>query len=75
MRQYERTQRGWGTYGSWPWGWHAGWNWFWPAALIVIGVYSLLSNLGLLTWLKGDILWPSLLILLGVLLLLRRGRW
>jgi hypothetical protein len=40
----------------------------------VIGVYYLLTNVGLLTWLKGDVLWPVLLILLGVALLVRRGR-
>jgi hypothetical protein len=42
--------------------------------LVVIGAYYLLQNLGLLSWLRGDVLWPSLVILLGVLLLLRRGR-
>jgi hypothetical protein len=42
--------------------------------LVVIGAYYLLQNLGLLRWLRGDVLWPSLVILLGVLLLLRRGR-
>lgn len=47
---------------------------FWGVALVLIGVYSLLSNLGWLWWLRGDILWPSLLILLGVVLLVRRGR-
>jgi hypothetical protein len=50
------------------------WPWFWGAALILIGAYYLLQNLGLLNWLKGDVLWPSLLILLGVLFLVRRGR-
>jgi hypothetical protein len=48
--------------------------WFWGAALILIGAYYLLQNVGLLWWLKGDVLWPSLLILIGVLLLIRRGR-
>jgi hypothetical protein len=42
--------------------------------LLVIGVYYLLQNLGLLTWVRGDVLWPLLLILLGVWLLVRRGR-
>jgi hypothetical protein len=40
----------------------------------VIGGYYLLQNLGLLTWLKGDVLWPILLILLGALMLIGRGR-
>ena len=61
-----------GWYG--PWGWGGGvWPWFWGAALILIGAYYLLHNLGLLSWVKGDVLWPSLLILFGVLILIRRG--
>ena len=50
------------------------WPWFWGAALVLIGAYYLLQNLGLLNGLKADVLWPSLLILLGVLMLVRRGR-
>jgi hypothetical protein len=50
------------------------WSWFWGAALVLIGAYYLLKNLGLLSWLHGDILWPVLLIALGVLMLARRGR-
>src|SRR5579872_1524000 len=69
-RAWRRQQRhDWsgGWYG--PWAWHGGvWPWFWGAALVLIGVYSLLQNLGLLKWLRGDVLWPSLLIVLGVLL-------
>ena len=42
--------------------------------MILIGAYYLLQNLGLLSWLKGDVLWPILLILLGVVLLIRRSR-
>jgi cell wall-active antibiotic response 4TMS protein YvqF len=78
-RAWRRQQRdylraGWYTRPSFgPWGWWGG-GWFWGAVLLVIGVYYLLQNLGLLTWLKGDVLWPSLLILLGLWLLLRRGR-
>jgi hypothetical protein len=56
-------------------GWRFGWGFFWPAALIVLGGYLLLSNLGLLGWLRGDILWPVLLILFGVALIVGRGRW
>ena len=44
------------------------------SSLVLIGAYFLLQNLGLLDWLRGDVLWPSLLILLGVLMLLGRGR-
>jgi hypothetical protein len=64
-------------HGGWdgPWGWSwFGWGWFWGAALIVVGAYYLLYNLGLLSWLKGDVLWPILLIVLGLMLLFRRGR-
>ena len=74
QRDYMRSQwihGGGGPYGPWHW---FGWGWFWGAALVVVGVYSLLSNLGLLGWLRGDILWPILLILLGVALLVSRGR-
>jgi len=43
-------------------------------ALLLIGAYYLLQNLGLLKWLPGDVLWPSLIILFGIYLLIRRGR-
>src|SRR4029077_17836527 len=49
-------------------------EYFWPAVLIVLGVYFLLSNLNLLTWLRGDLVWPLLLIALGLWLILRRAR-
>lgn len=64
-----------GRYGYGMWGYRSGWGLFWPAALIVLGVYFLLSNLGLLWWLRGDVVWPVLLILLGVALIVGRGRW
>ena len=65
---------GWGGgYGPWPWGGGGVWPWFAGAALVVIGAYYLLQNLGLLGWLHGDVLWPTLLVVLGVLLLIRRG--
>jgi hypothetical protein len=56
-----------------PWNWWGG-SWFWGAALLVIGAYYLLKNLGFISWINSDVLWPLLLILLGVGLLLRRGR-
>jgi hypothetical protein len=49
------------------------WGWFWGAALIVLGAYFLLNNLGLVR-LRGDVLWPIFLILFGVLLLVSRAR-
>lgn len=73
-RAWRRQQRARGWYGPWAWGGGGVWGWFWGAALVLIGAYYLLQNLGLLSWLKGDVLWPSLLIVLGVVLLLRRGR-
>ena len=75
QRDYVRSQwhsSGWYGGGSWPW--FGGWAWFWGVALVVIGAYYLLFNLGLLGWLRGDVLWPVLLIVFGVFLLLRRGR-
>lgn len=56
-------------------GYRFGWGFFWPAVLIVLGLYFLLNNLGLLWWLRGDIVWPVLLILFGVALIVGRGRW
>lgn len=63
-----------GWFRPWVWGGPRVGPWFWGAALILIGAYYLLQNVGLLWWLKSDLLWPSLLILIGVLLLIRRGR-
>jgi hypothetical protein len=47
---------------------------FWPVVLIVVGVYFLLLNLGLLWWLRPEIAWPIILIAIGVWLILRRSR-
>ena len=44
-------------------------------ALIVLGGYFLLRNLGLMSWLRDDVFWPLVLIALGLVLLLRRGPW
>jgi hypothetical protein len=77
QHDYWRSQRhggGWygpGWYGPWSW-WGRGW--LWGGALVVIGAYYLLQNLGLLEWLRGDVLWPVLLIFLGLYLLVRRNR-
>ena len=48
-------------------------DYFWPVVLIVLGVYFLLRNVGLLEWLNGDIVWPVLLILLGAWLIIRQS--
>ena len=47
---------------------------FWPGVIIVVGVYFLLYNLGLLWWVRGDIFWPVVLIALGIFLIVRRAR-
>ena len=47
---------------------------FWPGVLIVVGLYFLLRNLGLLDWLRPDIVVPVLIIALGVWLIVRRTR-
>jgi len=49
-------------------------EYFWPAVLVVLGVYFLLNNLGVLGWLRADIVWPVVLIALGVWLIVRRTR-
>jgi hypothetical protein len=48
---------------------------FWGGGvLILIGVYFLLANLGLLNWLDWKIAWPVILIALGLYLVVRRLR-
>ena len=44
---------------------------FWPIALVVVGVYLLLHNLGLI---RDELFWPIVLIALGLWLILRRAR-
>ncbi len=44
------------------------------AVLIIVGVYFLLSNFGLLEWLRWDVFWPVVLIGVGVYLVARRLR-
>ena len=64
-------------HGDWygPWGgWFGMRGWLWGVGLVLIGLYYLLANLGLLPWLRGDVVWPVLLIFLGIALLLRRER-
>ena len=48
-------------------------EYFWPAVLIVVGVYFLLNNLGVLWWLRPEIVWPIVLIGFGVWLIARRN--
>ncbi len=44
---------------------------FWPIVLVIVGVYFLVHNLGLI---RDDIFWPLVLIGIGVWLILRRVR-
>jgi cell wall-active antibiotic response 4TMS protein YvqF len=70
MRDFMRSQRWSGyRYGG------SGGELFLAVALVVLGAYFLLRNLGLISWFKEDILWPAVLIALGLLLLLRQGTW
>jgi hypothetical protein len=48
---------------------------FWGGGvLILIGAYFLLANLGLMDWVKWDIVWPVILIGIGGYLVIRRLR-
>ena len=47
---------------------------FWPSVLIVVGVYFLLRNVGLIDWLTPEIVASLLIIALGVWLIIRRTR-
>ena len=47
---------------------------FWPGVLIVLGIYLLLNNLGLLDWVRWGIFWPVVIIAVGVWLIVRRAR-
>ncbi len=71
-RQTRAYYRSTGWYG-WT-GWSGIWGWFWAIALIMIGGYYLMANLGLLDWVRGDLIWPALLIVLGVLVIIGRFR-
>lgn len=64
QREYYRGRNGLGWFGMW--------GWFWAIALILVGAYYLLVNLGLMTWVRGDLVWPLLLIVLGLLVLIGR---
>ena len=48
---------------------------FWVGGLLILlGLYFLLRNLGLLDWLSSEIVWPSVLIGIGLYLVVRRLR-
>jgi len=71
-RQTRAYYRSTGWYG-WT-GWAGIWGWFWAIALIMVGAYYLMANLGLFSWVRGDLIWPALLIVLGVLVIVGRFR-
>jgi hypothetical protein len=54
--------------------WHGRRGFGFGILLIALGVFFLLSNLGLLDWLKWELVWPVLLIAAGVYLIARRYR-
>jgi hypothetical protein len=50
-------------------------NGLWGGAILVlVGVYFLLRNFGLLEWLRWDLFWPVVLIAAGFYLVIRRLR-
>ena len=58
---------------------HARWprrsSGFWVGGLLILlGLYFLLRNLGLLDWLNSEIVWPLILIGVGLYLVARRLR-
>jgi hypothetical protein len=48
---------------------------FFGTLIIVVGVFFLLRNLGIISAELWDILWPTVLIIIGVKLLLGPRRW
>jgi len=72
-RAWRRDTRAYFRGTSW-FGGYGIWGWFWAIALIMIGAYYLMANLGLFNWVRGDLIWPALLIVLGVLVLIGRVR-
>ncbi len=42
--------------------------------LVLLGVYFLLSEIGLFSWVSGAIFWPLVIIGMGAVLLIRRSR-
>lgn len=72
-RAYRReTRRYWrgrlpGGYGP------TGWGLFLASALIVVGIYYLLRNTGVLAWFPENVFWPILVIAWGCWLLVRPG--
>lgn len=67
-RAYRReTRRHWRGYGP------TGWGLFFASALIVVGMYYLLRNAGVLAWFPETVFWPILVIAWGCWLLVRPG--
>lgn len=42
--------------------------------LVVLGIYFLLREIGLMSWLSGGLFWPLVIIGLGIFLLIRRSQ-
>lgn len=48
-------------------------RWF-GILLILVGIFFLLDNLGLIKWIDKDLLWPIIIIFIGAWLLIKRWR-
>jgi hypothetical protein len=48
---------------------------FFGASLIIIGIFFLLKNLGIISSDLWDVFWPSFLIIIGVKLIMGPRRW
>ena len=60
--------------GSWP-GQRRGRSGIWAGLILVlVGVYFLLRNFGLVDWLRWDYVWPVVIIVAGLYLVFRRIR-
>lgn len=43
--------------------------------LIVVGLWALLQNLGVLAWVRWDVFWPLVVIAFGIWVIIRRSRF
>lgn len=49
------------------------WMPVWPGpVLVLVGIYFLAANMGLMNWVRWDVLWPVVIILFGLWMILRR---
>ncbi|HEX6488535.1 MAG TPA: DUF5668 domain-containing protein [Candidatus Dormibacteraeota bacterium] len=43
--------------------------------LILVGLWALLQNLGVLAWVRWDVFWPLVVIAFGIWVIIRRSRF